>query len=160
MKERIGVFETNSSSSHVVVIPPRKKERKRDQNFKNEDNIVVIKPREYGWDFDVFYSPEEKLSYILTDVINSKEVCVEGLLEKILKIVSKYSGKKVIFEKDHNNFFYPYGYVDHQSSLKEGNTHNGIFVKKDGKYDIDKELLLDFVFSSSCKFHTGNDNTI
>lgn len=156
MKVRLKTFETNSSSSHSLVIS---KSPQRDQ--KIDVDIFEIIPGEYGWEFETYYTPQEKASYILTDAMNNVKLFVGGKREinKAIKALKNYLNKPVIFKKVSDDEYYQWGYVDHQSSVCEGETMNGIFDKQpNGRYTFDIERFIDFVFSSDCYFRTGNDN--
>lgn len=155
MKIRIKTFETNSSSSHSICI------NKNNNKIRDQVNEIgqkfVIEYGEYGWEFSAFYSPEEKASYILTDLKNNEELFYPNEFNRVIKALKKFI-KKEIELKSKDDSFYPYGYADHQSSICEGDTHNGIFEKKGDKYRVNIKKFLDFVFSSCYYFRTGNDN--
>ena len=63
----------------------------------------------------------------------------------IRRVVKEYSGLEVVFKKT-NDKYYPFGYIDHQSS-----------GTADEAFESD-EALKQFLFSDYSYFMTDNDN--
>lgn len=157
---REGVFETNSSSMHSISM--------RGQSYIENPNYfsgrkIVPTFGEYGWGHEVLYSPEEKLSYVLTYVAHQtgeydgdklkkfkkrkKEIQNSDLLKKLESIFECEFDFSALQEDD-LDISYPFGYIDHQSAdlLDE-------LWKDDAKPSI-KDLVLDHKY----KIIIDNDN--
>ena len=67
---REGVFETNSSSTHSIALNP-KSYSKYEAKFHdvNSENKIQVRLGRYGWGYEVLYSSDEKLSYIMTMLV-------------------------------------------------------------------------------------------
>lgn len=151
------VFETNSSSVHSVVIKKTKKE------------IIYypIKARfgEFGWGYERLRTPEEKLSYILTefrykcyinrDGLGSVLDCWDSLTTyeeyKLLnEIIRQRTGSDIIwnyYSLINDRYSSKYGYIDHQS----------LYTIADSELDT-PEKLVDFIFNPNCYIIIDNDN--
>lgn len=134
--KRINVFETNSSSSHSFSIS------KGENILSNFDvkvlrsGVLELEPKQYGWEWARFYTPEEKLRYILTSVPIGKE-------KEIIKTIEEYAGIKIKFNKQKDY----HDYIDHQSHF---------MLNEEVK---DKDFLLNLVFNEKAYIETGNDNS-
>ena len=64
-KIRKGTFETNSSSTHTIVVT--KDNSKLD--IPNEIKIDLA-DYEFGWEYDKYYSVEEKLAYLVFGILS------------------------------------------------------------------------------------------
>lgn len=122
---RKGVFETNSSSSHSVTL---RKGGESDTRFfhVDDENRVVVTPDEYGWGYEVLTEPDQKLSYLVTMVMqrlsDNYSVIDDELLhededfKKIVECITTYTDYKDVILSDPT---YKSGrfdfYIDHQS---------------------------------------------
>lgn len=145
---RKSVFETNSSSTHNICIA------------KDAELIIPkklkVKFGEFGWEYDILDSTEEKASYLYTalehlkrreDIEKFKEMLssegVKASFEKpIYKIINKGTEREYT---DSPNV----GYVDHVDQLEP-------FIDDIFK---DMEMLKSFLFSPLSYIITGNDNS-
>lgn len=117
---RRGVFETNSSSSHSVTL---RNGGESDTRFfhVDDENRVVVTPDEYGWGYEVLTEPDQKLSYLVTMVMerlsSDHSVIDDELLhededfKKILECIAAYTDYKDVVLVDPPYCFY----IDHQS---------------------------------------------
>ncbi len=134
MKRQIrrGVFETNSSSMHSLTV------RKEGMNgvlpVDEGTNKVVVRFGEFGWGYDKYTDPWNKLSYLVTMVVETHgdcysmnelyetedfqkindvvaaHCCCDGvLIESELKQAESWDGTKTYDWNEHE------GYIDHQS---------------------------------------------
>ena len=156
MKKQIrkNIFETNSSSTHAVSIF-------RGSNYVIPERIE-IRPGEFGWESREYSSPEAKLSYLYTWILDKcrsyeyNEVTekyddqydYKKLKDYQYRIKSKLldAGVKEV-EFDKCNGWCDEGYIDHSEEL----------------YDDDLETILegyflDYVFNPDSYIETGNDN--
>lgn len=137
---RRGVFETNSSSSHSVTVRGEWNEYSQDYsddlhcNVDPDTNKIILSPDGYGWGYDTLVTPEQKLCYLVAQVLESaqreidwnlkwsvfKEYPKFKALDDFIKTHSKYDGI-ILWNKRKDR---PYEddevisddiYVDHQS---------------------------------------------
>ena len=167
------IFETNSSSAHTLVYSKERPERFDFNLDTDEDGIVTIHFREYGWS-----GPEEtgsllthsndKLDYIMTMLCYCKgwdlekeeaqtlldneeeleeylleEPKVSDLLDEIRGICPKVKGFK--FELNSNWSGYTFGHIDHQS--------------QDLLDDESVSDLINIIFNKGCMIVIDNDNS-
>jgi len=150
------VFETNSSSSHSltldqgsVVAMPFTKDQLR-------EGSVTISLDDYGWEWHRYYSAQNKLSYLLTQILRpdhyeipqgepvdvTRDVCERYEDAAMLcEVVKEYTGCELLFQPGSR------GSIDHDS---EG---NGLELFRN------KETLRQFLFSEKSYIQTGNDNS-
>lgn len=153
---RAGVFETNSSSSHSmklnsedIIQSPFPAETLR----KGEIEVTI---GEFGWEWARYYRPENKLSYLLTQMTSGETVLPEGMsaqerarqlreeytdFDRACSIVEEFTGCRITVP--HGS-----GYVDHDS--------RGVGMELFHRSDED---IRQFLFSDQCYFETGNDNS-
>lgn len=151
---RSNVFETNSSSSHSLTLsqealvpapfPPQVLRR----------GYVDISLGEFGWEWQRYYDPIAKLSYLATQVTDGHvpEDCPDNMdvstyehnqeLQMLGQVVKEHTGCEMRI--------YGSGYIDHQSAKSDG--ANGMEL-----FD-DKEKLKRFIFDANSYIETGNDN--
>jgi hypothetical protein len=153
---RKNVFETNSSSTHALNIFRG--------NFENYEipKKVVIRPNEFGWEYETYDYPEDKLSYLYTWILSIcktweyNEVTekyeyhydYKKLKDYQYRIKSKLQEagvEEVEFEKC--NGYYDDGYIDHSEDLFEEDLDT-----------IIETYFNDFVFNNASYVETGNDN--
>lgn len=132
MRRRIrkSVFESNSSSTHSLSI----KKRGCTENLcvDPETNKVITHFGEFGWGYDKFTDPVNKLSYLVTMLVETHEDCksMEELCEtedfkRINDAVAEHcncSGiiidEKIEYDDDEYGGWLEHdGYVDHQSVM-------------------------------------------
>ena len=136
---RENAFETNSSSSHSLVLSPDNIEYIPDTYFgiidKEGTLFVNIKDVNFGWQWEIWNSAEEKLQYLYLDhKYNTQYIHdLEQLLIEKLSIVS------VLWVDDDN-----YSNIDHQS--------NGT------SYEITIDKAWDFLTNPHSVIRGGNDN--
>ena len=117
---RRGTFETNSSSVHSLSIEGEDKFDRR---------ILHGAFGEFGWGYDILYTPENRLSYVLTTIagmVQGKwDDAPEMLKSKFLAseyfiwlndMVATETDHEILFDWDSllKEEFYPFGYIDHQ----------------------------------------------
>ena len=136
VSKRNGVFETNSSSVHAIVI--------NKQNMAvNNGSIVTVEPGDYGWEFEEYRTPSQKINYLWTAIVDNDEN-LESWEEYLREALNLSKGVVFISEsKDSIS-----DVVDHAEELKD-------LLKTLRK---DPELLMKFIFGDSYIL-TGNDNT-
>lgn len=154
IKIRRNVFETNSSSTHSltmsakdVVLPPFDKAVLREGVFR------VLRAT-YGWEFYRYYTAANKMSYLLTQLMNNKtlaplsDVELTRLLredypglDKLCRVVEDFTGVEVLFVDSE-------GYVDGDSF--------GVGLELLSAPD---EELRNFLFDMNAYVETSNDNS-
>ena len=135
LSTRNGVFETNSSSVHAIVI--------NKQNLaENNGSIVSVTPGDYGWEYEEYRLPAQKLNYLWTAIVDNKENLDSW--KEYLREALKLSDGVVFIDKPEDTIS---GYVDHSEELKD-------FLKEMRK---NPDLLNKFIFGDSY-IVTGNDN--
>ena len=169
---RHSVFETNSSSTHSVTIPTTVT---RNMFYLPTslwpdllDNKVHVSLGEFGWGYDKYTNPFDKLSYLCTMLVETEGRNVptrEELYEtegfrnlnetisqycncKGIEIISKLETRK--WREDGQLYLSHYGYIDHQScesyrTLQDFLDHYRVSIK-------------DFVFNSGIALIIDNDN--
>ena len=135
LSTRNGVFETNSSSVHAIVI--------NKQNLaENNGSIVSVTPGDYGWEYEEYRLPAQKLNYLWTAIVDNKENLDSW--KEYLREALKLSDGVVFIDKPEDTLS---GSVDHAEELKD-------FLKEMRK---NPDLLNKFIFGDSY-IVTGNDN--
>lgn len=130
---------------------------------------IAFTSGEFGWEYDIYDDTWGKASYLWTGIIKSgyytKDV-VEKIKENIKSVLNQYGistsfkpYKEDYYDCGGEKHFYltfeDFAYVDHSEGL--GEWLGSLFPN--GGEDIDKELLLEYLFNpNSCVF-TGNDNS-
>ncbi len=156
---RHSVFETNSSSTHSLTIGKGKAQLPD----LDEGNILRIETGEYGWEQESYSSPNSRLSYVFTYVMNG----AFDKLKYVVDVVKKETNAAAIFINDVNvddligkteaelalvktdRSYYDWGYIDHQSIGDDGPAGLNISNEDD---------LRNFLFNESSSFETDNDN--
>lgn len=165
---RSGVFETNSSSAHSLAyknedvlrgvyesngIKDFKDERYRLTEIPEKYKNYVLQPSfdEYGWGYDELDTPNEKLSYILTNEyegVNSLQKVYNGkFFVTIVKWLQEYGLGVSIKELQLDEWGYTDGYIDHESKF---------VIPKD--IFNDKEDLITYLFNDDIVVYIENDN--
>jgi len=124
------VFETNSSSTHSISLSTEDQETILDTIYPDENGVITVKGKEFGWDWTKFNDAETKLAYLFQDA-------PEHYHDHFKEVIMKQTGAtEVIFDdKD--------GYID----------HGGQGCSEDARYDV-----RNFVFNKNSWLFTGNDN--
>ena len=175
MKRQIrnSVFETNSSSTHSVSISNKRSYyygKDCLENYIGLDNKVHVEFGEFGWEMEHYYSPYDKLQYIVTMLIETEGRSISSVDElyetdgfKLINdTIANYCNCDGIFidsememdsyEWDGNVEVYVShdGYIDHQS---HEDYHSVQDFLKDYNVDITK-----FIFDEGVCVITDNDN--
>ena len=135
---RQSVFETNSSSMHSLTI-----QGKDMVEFKVKTDELRpwnVSYGEFGWGYDKLNTPEEKLSYLITEYQDDEE-----MIDMINEALIEYTGSPLSI-KIRRNDWYPKGHIDHQSQ--------GMIRE----YITDKQSIIDIVFNRECTIIIDNDN--
>ena len=145
MKKQIrqGVFETNSSSTHSMCIHPGNK-------YVPNMSKLKIETGEFGWEEEIYYGMDDKLSYALTYALGGNsnkyiEMLNEVLTDNMPDTDITYDGMSYeeLLEID---VCADFGYIDHQS------------LDEASKMFLSKNNLEDFIFGRDSYFVTDNDN--
>lgn len=161
---RNGVFETNSSSTHSLSI------RKSDKGLYpktslvvEEDNRIHVLLGEYGWEYEKYNRPIEKLAYLCTMCLETDGRWAESVekfyecdgFKMINDAIAEYCNCDGIQIDSELTYEYERvssetAYIDHQScedyySVKSYLDDYGVGV-------------VEFVFDSSVTVITDNDN--
>ncbi len=154
MKQQIrkSVFETNSSSSHsltmgtgdLAAVPFSPSVLRRGE--------VALQVGEYGWEYRRYYTPIEKLNYLLTQVTGGKDIPtgepednVRTLCEShervamLCRVVKEHTGCDVVVNPGS-------GYIDHDSE--------GVGMELFNNEDT----LRRFIFDQTAYVETSNNN--
>ena len=159
--KRIGVFETNSSSAHSIAYGTeyilrgsRWYQPTMEHDFSNPMYHLDVVPDqyrrytfyewlgEYGWGFDVLTTPQEKFSYLLTQMADTSEQLHESTEYETIKELMDEIGCEVI---TCNN---QHGYVDHES---HGIVKPSLFKSK-------KDLIT-YLFNDNISIYIESDNS-
>ena len=157
---REGVFETNSSSTHAIALNPKSCSKYEAKFYVvNSENKIQVRLGRYGWGYEVLYSSDEKLSYIMTmlvlnlidfgcstleDVYDSE--MFKEFHDEIVKNTD-YAGIEII-DVDPNHLDTGEFYIDHQS-------YYGNYKKFLEDYNL---TLFEYLFNSQYFVITDNDN--
>lgn len=157
---RTGVFETNSSSAHslaygteYILRGSRWYQPTMKHDFSNPMyhlDKVPDKYRgytfyewlgEYGWGYDVLTTPQEKFSYLLTQMADTSEELHESTNYQTIKEMVEDIGCEIVRCNDQD------GYVDHESY---GIVNSSLFKSK-------KDLIT-YLFNDNLIVYIENDN--
>lgn len=141
------VFETNSSSTHSLSIVG--------SEIFEYKNPLHLYYGEFGWGYDLLNTPSEIASYALTMFARHsdsyEEVQNREKVKWLLEAISSHTGYEQILPKPSNDGYYPFGYVDHQSSdtLDDFDT---------GDEEVFKQNMINLIFNPSTEIIIDNDN--
>ena len=132
------VFETNSSSVHSLVIS--NDGREPSYLKKNEFNEIVIDFGQFGREYEIYDTQEEKLSYLMTclSYLVNYETLEDFYESYEFKMVEKYicdyagaSGIVIegIHEPELDSQSIPYGYIEIINIYDEDAAVNFVFNK-------------------------------
>lgn len=154
-KVRVRVFETNSSSTHSLTVVPDEILDFGIDKQSLRDGEIIVRPRRYGWEWQRFYLPANKLAYLITqahghfDRTKPSAAVLDGLKKRskwaarLIDSVEEATGCKIVLAgNDHGKIE---AYVDSDSQ------GNGMELQN-------KEQMLSFLFSKDSYVQTGNDN--
>lgn len=139
---RNNVFETNSSSTHSITVC--------EDNGKYKENLPIkVNPiwyGEFGWEFEVWGTIEEKLAYMIRCLV-CYDYNKDNLQDKIRPIQERLHNLGIDFELPTYEEYMD-GYVDHADWYQ------------DEIEDIykDDNTLLTFLLSDNSYIEGGNDN--
>lgn len=153
---RRSVFETNSSSSHSLTLGRGDLVSQPFSAATLRSGVVRITPDHYGWEWTRYYTAENKLAYLVTQLLQGREPDSEseldeaGFTEKLratdprfdllCRVVSDHTGCQLLVERADCS-------VDHDS------LGVGLELFKD------EDALRDFLFDETACVQTGNDNS-
>lgn len=157
---RTGVFETNSSSAHslaygteYILRGSRWYQPTEEHDFSNPMYRLDKVPDQYrgytfyewlgefGWGYDVLTTPQEKFSYLLTQMADTSEELHESTDYKTIKEMVEDIGCEIVRCNDQD------GYVDHES---HGIVNPSLFKSK-------KDLIT-YLFNNNIIVYIENDN--
>ena len=163
---RRNTFETNSSSSHSISLTNDYSDYQYilvsdySEDYTDDDTLV-INLGEYGWSWNTYIDPTDKLRYLLTqlaEMLGCNTWCDH------LSYAQESEYKEKIYDSDEFNLIEeaitrntPYkklvigsleGYVDHQSAQSPQSCLNKV-----GGVSYER-----FIFDINIKIRTGNDN--
>ena len=163
---RRNTFETNSSSSHSISLTNDYSDYQYQlvsdySEDYTDDDTLVINLGEYGWSWNTYIEPTDKLRYLLTqlaEMLGCNTWCDH------LSYEQEAEYKETIYESDEFNIIEetiarntPYkklvigslkGYVDHQSARSPQSCLNAV-----GGVSYEE-----FIFNPNVKIRTGNDD--
>ena len=157
---RTGVFETNSSSAHslaygtdYILRGSRWYQPTKEHDFSNPMYRLDKVPDQYrgytfyewlgefGWGYDVLTTPQEKFSYLLTQMADTSEELHESTDSETLKEMVEDIGCEIVRCNNQD------GYVDHESY---GIVKPSLFKSK-------KDLIT-YLFNDNIIVYIENDN--
>jgi hypothetical protein len=151
---RNSVFETNSSSTHSISISG--------SSFMHIPKVpLFVSFGEYGWGYDEYNDPEDKLSYILTaaqyytNEYDWKKKNYDAIFDSkwvkwIREMVRDYCGQEIEISLNEDTY-YPTGYIDHQST----DTLDQFWTDDEKQF---KENMKQIVFNMAYTVVIDNDN--
>lgn len=138
-KIRRNVFETNSSSSHAASIP-KGNERFAANMEASQTGVLTLYAGDYNWEWYRYYTPEEKLRYLLTQA--SQDFMFEGnkYAQALISAYENATGITVLTMESE-------GSIDHESV----GVGSDICMRPE-------EDITEFLFNNKSYIETGNDN--
>lgn len=158
---RFRVFETNSSSVHAISVSRGDGKYAAKKYLKDCYNKTIhIEGGRFGWEFDEYYDPGPKLSYIFTmaasDGMNEfveRKDFMQKTLEGVGFVVDFQEMKEIVSKDGEYSWVEPVNdndiYIDHSSEWTD-------FKEK---IFSDQDFFLDVVFNNGSFILTGNDNS-
>lgn len=157
---RFGTFETNSSSTHsLTIVRPR---HYGPLKVEPDSNRVEMHCGEFGWEREVYSSPEEKLCYLWTMFCMTELHKADSLAEikflpgfqLINDAVAENCNCDGISARSITHSKYGGldcgGYIDHQSCEDYSSVQD--FLDQNGM------TVASFIFDDTIAIQTGNDN--
>jgi hypothetical protein len=155
MKKQIRkqVFETNSSSSHSLTMGKGDLVAQPFSDRVLRRGEVALSVGEYGWEYHRYYTAQEKLNYLLTQITGGNDIPrgapednIRELIERderiamLVRVVKDFTGCDVVVNPGS-------GYIDHDSVGVGMELFNN------------EETLRQFLFDETACIETSNDNS-
>lgn len=159
-KIRKSVFETNSSSSHSLTVAKGDVHQTPFSKAQLRAGVVTIGLGDYNWEWYRYYSPVNKLQYLLTQALLgsgsyggaaipegdavevTRELCEDNArVARLCEVVKAHTGCTLLVQPGST------GGIDHES------VGNGMELFSSA------EELSQFIFSAESYIETGNDNS-
>lgn len=166
MKRQIrrGVFETNSSSMHSLTV--RKQGLNSTLPVDGLENKVITHFGEFGWGYDRYTDPENKLSYLVTMVVETHGNCYS--MDELYKTEDFQKINDVVAEYCHCDGVLIDGRLEQAASwdgtkLYDWNEHDG-YIDHQSVEGIDSLLksydctIEEFIFDKGIELIIDNDN--
>ena len=136
------MFETNSSSTHTIIVTDNKCE---------PGLFVDFEIGEFGWEFGVLATTDQKASYLYTMAC---ELLGRDVYQDLYEILVKYGvectcSRPAKFDKEYH--YLDNGWVDHADDCEAKD-----FVKRMLNHE---HALIKYLFSPESFVVTGNDNS-
>lgn len=184
IQERKNIFETNSSSTHSVCLTnePKYNWNELDEYVNSEDKRLHIKFGKFGWGYDEYDDAYNKLSYLLTMILEIRKAYFgqEGIktLEEFYNLDEFILVESIVLEHtsdclgividDSELKFNPYDddNIDINNSTRGYVSHNGYIDHQSYEdYECLDDFLEqwdtnieDFIFNESLRLVIDNDN--
>jgi hypothetical protein len=142
--KRTGIFETNSSSCHSISVVGGKYTPSKFP-CSPDGRVCEVYPGEFGWGPEEYRDAVMKASYCLTYAKERPDEGTGYLLERLERVLKDMTGARYI-EFLSVGGYYPWGYIDHQSSHVCGEV-----------FTSDQDLK-DFIFNPASVLIIDNDN--
>ena len=151
---RLSIFETNSSSCHQIVI-------NNDGEYKVPE-VLEIHTGEYGWDFNVLRTVEERVSYLVTVIMyicsyprdKYNEQWFDEMYSKLNSKLDEF-GVKLIEDPEYGTDFWAENNPHHYNGYVD---HPDWYIDRIEEIINDDKLLYDFLFNGHSFVVIGNDN--
>lgn len=148
------VFETNSSSSHSLTLSPDKVTSATFSPKVLRKGVFILTMDDYGWEWKKYYTLENKLRYLYTQLFWEREFQFfspeeataelrrdEPRFDLLCRVVQEHTGVELLVDPEVK------GAIDHQSC--------GVGLE----LFEDEETLKNFLFNENAYVQTGNDNS-
>lgn len=157
MKQQIrkSVFETNSSSSHSLTLSKGDLAPRPFSAEQLRQGVVEVGLGEYGWEWCRYYRAENKLAYLVTQLVGTRTPsgCPQDVtrllceddprVQMLCDAVREHTGCTLLIRESS-------GCIDHQSASGEAGVGLELFNNV--------QTLRRFVFDPASCVQTGNDN--
>lgn len=158
---REGVFETNSSSSHSISIS--NSDAIYDSIYPNEDGIIELNGKHFGWEYLKYNDSLTKANYIFLYI---RDWCEEYKQQEWNDDLKKYEVVNIIPNKSEefmelfsDIILKQTGAYSLKTDTKDGYIdHESVESRKLDYLFQDKELLRKFIFDKNSWLFLGNDN--
>lgn len=192
IKVRRGMFETNSSSVHALVLNKNEKFDEHEYIWYQDSvvngnrwkgNILIIKPSSFSWESKLLFSPEDKVSYLVTSAMllhrfeEFKEKVSSWLREENINFKFKNEPSQLTY-KNWEEYSYPEYYKKYEPNITEDEIKERLYYNLLWANDISidhfndnnaqedlvnwclesKAHLFNFLFGDSF-IRLGNDNS-
>lgn len=161
------MFESNSSSMHTVTVQGKKNVDEAWIPNRSDDGVIKIELDEYGWNGDGCWSFRTKLAYALSMILHTEYPGFNQYDESFVvdsDVLHECLGYKLLMDTIHkhipwceeieikkrSDYFYPYGYIDHQSYE---DYHSLQDFLDDWNVDVER-----YLFDNGVVVHIDNDN--